>query len=563
MSVESIKNEVLHFLKQNSKDVRVLVIKGKWGIGKTFAWNAWSKEAANSNEISSTNYSYVSLFGVNSLEELKALIFMQAIPASWVGKDAAQRKALESKPDKLIQFLKGNRAAKVASSNFSTAKNIVSSFEMYGWLNVQDYLVCIDDFERKSKQLNARDVLGLLSTLKEQRNCKIVLILNDTELSEEDSIAYSSYREKIVDVDMAFVAETSDLVPLVFDKQSDKNFEAVLKYSNAFDIKNIRTLQRVKRYLTDLKDILDTHDETTRHLSIHSIVRLCARGWEGKRHMDPQGLPEKLFGAPDINLDHLFDSFVREGFFDSEKINNGLTSASRQISKDMQNKSRMTEWEAVWKKLHGSFSNNLNEIVEDFKNYFKKDAPLHHLDSATARLKALDENDAADDIIREFIEVGRKGGDPTYFYADASFGNIASDLENRLAAVGNEIELSKHANTNWTAELERIVNGDEQKPLTREDIKLLALIGEEDMYNFLKSQQLTNVTRDFLKVCLRPKSRGWYSEMEPQYNKISETMRRVLERLAHESKINSFRLRTLWQLIPFPSPEYSMRKDTV
>lgn len=45
------------FLKSDNK---VLVIKGDWGVGKTFFWNKYYEN--NINNLSQLAYSYVSLF---------------------------------------------------------------------------------------------------------------------------------------------------------------------------------------------------------------------------------------------------------------------------------------------------------------------------------------------------------------------------------------------------------------------------------------------------------------------------------------------------------------------
>ncbi|EAR6897237.1 hypothetical protein NI479_000191 [Salmonella enterica] len=63
------------FLKSDNK---VLVIKGDWGVGKTFFWNKYYEN--NINNLSQLAYSYVSLFGKNSLSDLKKEVFHSAKP---------------------------------------------------------------------------------------------------------------------------------------------------------------------------------------------------------------------------------------------------------------------------------------------------------------------------------------------------------------------------------------------------------------------------------------------------------------------------------------------------
>src|SRR4029079_6640006 len=53
------------------------------------------------------------------------------------------------------------------------------TLESLSFLSIFDTIVCIDDLERKGATLDLRDVMGLVSLLREQRRCKVVLILND------------------------------------------------------------------------------------------------------------------------------------------------------------------------------------------------------------------------------------------------------------------------------------------------------------------------------------------------------------------------------------------------
>jgi len=65
MSVEVIKDQIFHFL--SSEEPEVMAIKGEWGVGKTFSWKKFLKDANSENKINLERYSYVSLFGINSL----------------------------------------------------------------------------------------------------------------------------------------------------------------------------------------------------------------------------------------------------------------------------------------------------------------------------------------------------------------------------------------------------------------------------------------------------------------------------------------------------------------
>ncbi|EMV1908006.1 NTPase, partial [Shigella flexneri] len=81
MSLDYIKEQLSDFI--SSAEPEVMAIQGEWGIGKTYTWNAFLKE--NKNKIAFNRYSYVSLFGVNSLDALKYSIFENTITKDFIG----------------------------------------------------------------------------------------------------------------------------------------------------------------------------------------------------------------------------------------------------------------------------------------------------------------------------------------------------------------------------------------------------------------------------------------------------------------------------------------------
>jgi Cdc6-like AAA superfamily ATPase len=77
MSTKIVEGEIKRFLA--GSDAEVLCIKGKWGVGKTFAWMQYLREAEKHDRLSLTKYAYVSLFGLNDLEALRYAIFESTV----------------------------------------------------------------------------------------------------------------------------------------------------------------------------------------------------------------------------------------------------------------------------------------------------------------------------------------------------------------------------------------------------------------------------------------------------------------------------------------------------
>lgn len=47
---------------------------------------------------------------------------------------------------------------------------------------MENTIVCIDEFERLSDKIQAQDILGLISELKEHKGCCVIAIYNDLKL---------------------------------------------------------------------------------------------------------------------------------------------------------------------------------------------------------------------------------------------------------------------------------------------------------------------------------------------------------------------------------------------
>src|SRR5689334_18476545 len=81
MTIATVRSVVKQFIE--SPIPGVLVLKGPWGVGKTYLW---SKQVEALKETAALpNYSYVSLFGISSIAELRLAIFAKMLPVRMVG----------------------------------------------------------------------------------------------------------------------------------------------------------------------------------------------------------------------------------------------------------------------------------------------------------------------------------------------------------------------------------------------------------------------------------------------------------------------------------------------
>ena len=130
----------------------------------------------------------MSLFGNNSLDDLKYAIFENTIATTGIGIEPS----LETLRTNALAVVK--RITKKSLGMFQQlpiVKGHVGGLGPVWYLALSRTMICIDDIERHGKNLELRDVLGLITQLKEQKRCKVCLILNDEALDEKDLRAAS------------------------------------------------------------------------------------------------------------------------------------------------------------------------------------------------------------------------------------------------------------------------------------------------------------------------------------------------------------------------------------
>lgn len=227
----SIQERLIELL--NSNQFFGITLNGKWGVGKTFFWNRLIEE-----KFSDKKTAYISLFGVENIFDIERKIIFQI---------SIKDRLITSAKDKIKDF-KTTLGFKDEDTNFGLSGSILSiGLSLFEKKDFENVIVCFDDFERISDKLKLKDVLGLISELKEQKKCTVVLILNKDELKEDD---LSKYKDKIVDYDFNYEPTVAESFSLI--KDNLKAFqEYPLGYFQQHGINNIRIMKRVINALND------------------------------------------------------------------------------------------------------------------------------------------------------------------------------------------------------------------------------------------------------------------------------------------------------------------------
>lgn len=268
MSTAIVREEISRFLK--SGEAEVLCISGDWGVGKTYAWQKFFVSSEESGEISLNRYAYVSLFGLSSLTDLRNAITENTISIDNKNSTADVenlRKALK-KGEELIR--KGRPALEIATSVFRL-KDAGDALYRAAFLAIKNQIVCFDDLERSSDSLRIKDVLGLASFLKDQRNCKVIILLNREKATPTDKKDLDEQLEKVVDTFLVFDPTSEEAINIAVSKND--NISNLLKENLlSLSIKNIRVIKKIERLAFHLGDILKDNDSRILHQAISTLT---------------------------------------------------------------------------------------------------------------------------------------------------------------------------------------------------------------------------------------------------------------------------------------------------
>lgn len=200
----------------------VTILSGDWGIGKTHFWEDIAKDF-------SKDYVYISLFGKNSLNEIKQEILLTISDRACFA-------------DKIKKYSELGKVIGIDLSLFATFIN-----KEY-FKNIK---ICFDDIERISNQLELKDFMGFLSQLKEQNKCQIIVILNENELENLSQIdgkkyneIFSLYKEKIVDYEFHYCPSIKECFEVVKNNIEYFNKDEIFDFFVKRKIKNIRVMRQ-------------------------------------------------------------------------------------------------------------------------------------------------------------------------------------------------------------------------------------------------------------------------------------------------------------------------------
>ena len=273
VSREEVKRRLKELLSR--KEPICIVIKGEWGVGKTHLL----KEFLN-NELKKEKYAYISLFGKYSLEDIKSDLTLQL------------SKAIKY-TNVLGQVLENIKSVSPHLGSIGSLLSLLTSKEF------KDVIICFNEFERLSPNLEIKEVFGFISHLKENLNCRIVLIMDEDKIIKDEIEVYNKYKEKIVDYEIVLNPPVEENLQIVINKTNiSKSFkEAIEEFAHSLNIKNIRILRRSVNIFEDfsfIENISEIKDDIGYYIKLNFYRKLILLSYIAYKYNKTKNLKETL-----------------------------------------------------------------------------------------------------------------------------------------------------------------------------------------------------------------------------------------------------------------------------
>lgn len=517
------------FIKHNEK--MVLAIKGKWGVGKTFKWNQIVDRILNTLRFS--NYSYISLFGLDDLKELQSGIFYNARPMNSDANSSTIKRNLKKV---------GNIAKHIPQ--VSKYANALSEIENS---LVKDYLICIDDIERKSEKLSMSTLLGYVSSLSESNNCKIVLIFNDDTLNDKDKKEIDKYREKVIDLELEYSPNSLDNIDIVFKNHPYKDL--LHRIFLPENLTNIRIIKHIKWNLDVIMEFMEDSDEavkselisTTAILTyvhhepsidiraneIHRILNYRSKKDDGDSKLQKRisSLGYSYYEEHEAEI----INYIADGWMDEDKFKKNIERLnSRQRSYNIS--SKLTEIFGLYNNNFLSTCGEVIEELEDFLEQYLEFVSIRELQAILETLIVLKDNFDKNSWQNKYVKLRINSADRVLI---KQLKIIASDPE--LAEIIEEKEREVNQHHSIYAVLSKIIKNMGCNP---EDEEYLGSHSTDEIYNFL----INDKNDDLLAIIRRSRDIFRHAEGDEPSKVFGRNLHEALIRISKRSKLDRYRI---------------------
>lgn len=559
MTTATVKKVATDFLTR--KEPGVLALKGAWGVGKTFFWDNLVKELGD--KLQPPRYSSVSLFGIASKRELSIALYAnsedhKAPPpkeprtirniSQWLPEDLMAAWGCCSKY--LARHRKYN-----PFGDIPWIKNLPRSFEAFASHQINNAVICLDDFERLDEEnFPTEELMGFINELKDKKECKVVLIFNEARLGEKQN-CYDTYREKVIDMELLY-APTAQESANIAVPPGTLGREIIEECAAKLNITNIRVLRKIVTLSGLMYEEAGSLHPKVMEQALRTLVLFAWCYYErekqkptldftinrnrytslfGKKpgeEQDPQAVQwDKILR--DYSFSHAddYDLTIKEIIERGYLEETGFSDSARTLDAKIQNGLNQEDLNKIWDALNNSFDNNIQEflgVLQEKFNKYKTFVSPSLLNSLVVILRELDQDSVANELIADYI-TARESETGLFDRRKTRMPGQVWDsiLRDRFD--------TQHARSHAALSLnEAITHIMTQNSWDDTHVEPLRNATEEDFYNCFKQLRGEDLV-NFVHTCIQ--------RIESEVNKIpAQNVHRALVRIGNECSINRYRV---------------------
>ncbi|WP_241869638.1 P-loop NTPase fold protein, partial [Helicobacter pylori] len=247
---EILKEKIIELLKKSEDQNKpiAIAINGDWGIGKTYLWK--NELAPLIKDKFKKNPIYTSVFGKKDEQAI-----IEDLVAQFLSTEKQKTNSIRNIINGILSFLSMHFGVKINV-------NVDFLFKTLKKEHMENTIVCIDEFERLSDKIQAQDILGLISELKEHKGCCVIAIYNDlklftNEIQNEQKKIFDAYCEKVFDRIFKFSPCAKEQIEVMGGHPIKTDFEAYPYMKDTFNIDdnttNLRTFQKLNNIYDELQ----------------------------------------------------------------------------------------------------------------------------------------------------------------------------------------------------------------------------------------------------------------------------------------------------------------------
>ncbi|MDJ0902444.1 MAG: hypothetical protein QNJ55_26935 [Xenococcus sp. MO_188.B8] len=578
---KSIIEETLNSFIYDEK-LSVLVLRGAWGIGKTYFWDEYVQEKVENKAnkaLNQTAYSYVSLFGLHDLSQLKSKIFSVGEPLKPPENFVSELEAYSRNENKTWELIlrgqsKGKNFLRTLGSFSQIAKILPKSNQLSSILNLAEYglinkyLICLDDIERKEKDLTIKQIMGLVDELCHRKGCKVILIFNYKTLEGDELKDFNKYREKIVDLEIEYKPTIRDNLSVVF-KPQDTYFEELLDVLRILNISNIRIFKKLQWGKDKIWDLIK---DTEPSLQKEVLVKLTVFCWaffnsennlslsfisksiknttwysfssndEKKQQLSEveeewNEIARKLTLYPQ-NYDDCLIGLFMNGYLDEQVFKEEI----KKINQDHQSKNADAQLSCVWLLYRNSFEPNLDEIKSAMRGVLDDSLGKISLSQFDHTINFLEKfGDDVSAYIENYLGFHRQAlleDDPDEFWIVPEIKN--SSLRSKIKDILGASEIF-----NLDKILDEIAR---TQGWSIKHLNYLSSLSEDELYDWMISNPKNMVYKIKKGLLIFNNLASTNEDSSQKYQTIKENTENALIRIAKQNPLNEMRVRNLYKI---------------